>query len=157
MPEEASHTLSVIWAERKSESIRAMIGPLLQRAGWLNGILLKVEPELRAVFCLPVQPTGHSVYTGCLCSCELSKCRSSLLRGNLCACRKGHKGMSNVISGNRLRCVMLLSDLCQGPIISSYCVLVKIKRRLTRESISNELADRFRGQTELCVLEDGSL
>lgn len=62
--------------------------------------------------------------------------------------------MCNVISGNWLRCVMLLFDLCQGPIISSYCVLVKIKRLLTRES---ELADRFRGQPELYVLEDGSV
>lgn len=80
----------------------------------------------------------------------------SNMRGNLCPCRKGHKGMSNVIRGNWLRCVILLSHLCQGPIISSYCVLVKIKRRITRESVCYESADRFRGQTELYVLEDGS-
>lgn len=65
--------------------------------------------------------------------------------------------MSNVISGNWLRCVMLLSHLCRGPIVSSYCVLVKIKRRITRGSVSNELAVGFRGQSELDVLEDGSI
>lgn len=70
---------------------------------------------------------------------------------------RGHKGMSNAISGNWLRCVMSLSDLCQGPIISSHCVLVKSKRRITRESVRNEPADWFRGQLELPVLEDGSI
>lgn len=105
----------------------------------------------------------QNLHTNCLYSSELSKWRSPSLifpagnmKRNLFACRKGHKGMSNMISGILLQCVktlgMLFFDLCQGPIISSHCVPVKVHQCVKCESFCRECADGFRGQTGSTVV-----
>ena len=141
----------MIRAERKIRPISAMIGPLLRHARWLNGILLKVRPELRAIFCLPAANRPQNLHTDCHYSRELSKRRGSSLifpagnmKRNLFACRKGHKGMSNMISGNLLQCVKTLGMLLFLSLPTAYHILplcpCQVNQCVKCESVCRESA-----------------
>lgn len=94
----------------------------------------------------------QNLHTNCLYTSRLRKRRSSSLifptgnmKKNLFACRKGHKGMSNMISGILLHCVntlgMLFSIFAKGQIISAHCVPIKVKHFIKCESGHSECAD----------------
>lgn len=119
--------MSMIRAERKIQSISAMIGPFTAASSLTEWHPSQGQAGAKSYFLLTCAASRpQNLHTNCLYTSELSKRRGSSLifpagnmKMNLFACRKGHKGMSNMISGILLQCVktlgMLFFDLRQGP------------------------------------------
>lgn len=98
----------MIQAQRKIQSISAMIGPFTAVSSLIEWQPSQGQAGAKSYFLLTCAASRpQNLHTNCLYTGELSKQRSSSLiflagnmKRNLFACRKGHKGMSNMISGN---------------------------------------------------------